>query len=104
MHNIQGIGAGFIPDVLRVDLIDEIITVSETQAYAIGRQLAAQEGIVSGISTGAILHAALKVGQRSAYRDRLIVAIQPSAGERYLSTPLWLEEEQSREMLEPQAG
>ncbi len=89
MHNIQGIGAGFIPDVLRVDLIDEIITVSEAQAYTIGRQLATQEGIVSGISTGAILHAALKVGQRSEYRDRLIVAIQPSAGERYLSTPLW---------------
>ncbi|MBD2328684.1 cysteine synthase A [Alkalinema sp. FACHB-956] len=89
IHNIQGIGAGFIPDVLRVDLIDEIITVSESQAYNIGKQLATQEGIMGGISTGAILFAALQIGQRSTYRDRLVVGIQPSDGERYLSTPLW---------------
>jgi cysteine synthase A len=90
-HNIQGIGAGFVPDVLRVDLIDEIITVTEEQAYVVGRQLAQREGIVSGISTGAILHAALEVGKRPEFRDRLIVAIQPSAGERYLSTAMWQE-------------
>jgi len=90
-HNIQGIGAGFIPDVLRVDLIDEIIAVTDEDAYAVSRQLAKTEGIISGISTGAILYAALQVGQRSLYRDRRIVAFQPSGGERYLSTPLFAE-------------
>jgi cysteine synthase A len=89
IHDIQGIGAGFIPDVLRVDLIDEIVAVTDEQAYDVGRQLAKQEGIISGISTGAILYAALQVGQRLEYRDRLIVAIQPSAGERYLTTALF---------------
>ncbi len=89
LHNIQGIGAGFVPDVLRVDLIDEIITVTDEQAYEIGRQLARQEGILGGISTGAVLYAALQVGRRSQYQDQMIVAIQASAGERYLSTPMW---------------
>ena len=89
LHNIQGIGAGFVPDVLRVDLIDEFITVTDEQAYEIGRQLARQEGILSGISTGAVLYAALQVGERSQYQDKLIVAIQASAGERYLSTAMW---------------
>ena len=88
-HDIQGIGAGFIPDVLRVDLIDEIITVTDEQAYDLGRQLAHQEGVISGISTGAAVYAALKIGQRPDYHDQLIVAIQASAGERYLSTPMW---------------
>jgi cysteine synthase A len=90
-HNLQGIGAGFIPDVLRVDLIDEIATVTETQAYTIGRQLAQQEGILSGISTGAAVYAGLQVGQRPCYRNQRIVIIQPSGGERYLSTALWHE-------------
>ncbi|MEA5573514.1 cysteine synthase A [Calothrix sp. UHCC 0171] len=89
LHNIQGIGAGFVPDVLRVDLIDEIITVTDEQAYEIGRQLARKEGILSGISTGAVLYASLQVGGRPEYRDKLIVAVQASAGERYLSTPMW---------------
>ena len=89
LHNIQGIGAGFIPDVLRVDFIDEIVTVTDEQAYEIGRQLAQQEGIISGISTGAVLYAALQVGARPEYQERLIVAIQASSGERYLSTPIW---------------
>ncbi|MGK7902489.1 MAG: cysteine synthase A [Hormoscilla sp.] len=91
VHNLQGIGAGFIPDVLREDLIDEIIVVTEEQAYAIGRSLARQEGIISGISTGAAIYGALEVGKRPEYRDRLIVVIQPSGGERYLSTPLYQE-------------
>ncbi|WP_448563660.1 pyridoxal-phosphate dependent enzyme, partial [Trichothermofontia sp.] len=91
LHNIQGIGAGFIPDVLRVDLIDEIIPVADEDAYTVSRQLAKMEGIISGISTGAILYAAFQVGQRSPYRDRPIVAFQPSGGERYLSTPLFAE-------------
>ncbi len=88
-HDLQGIGAGFIPNVLRVDLIDEIITVTEPQAYDLGRQLAQVEGIISGISTGAAVYAGLQLGQRAEYRDRLIVIIQPSGGERYLSTAMW---------------
>jgi len=88
-HNLQGIGAGFIPDVLRVDLIDEIVTVTEAQAYEIGHQLAQAEGILSGISTGAAVYAGLQIGQRSHYQDQRIVIIQPSAGERYLSTAMW---------------
>jgi len=89
IHNLQGIGAGFIPDVLRVNLIDEIIQVSEAQAYHIGRQLGRDEGIMSGISSGAAVYAALQVGCRPENRDRLIVVIQPSGGERYLSTPMF---------------
>ena len=84
IHDLQGIGAGFIPDVLRVDLIDEIIQVTEEQAYEMGRALAKQEGILSGISTGAVLSGTLEVGRREQYRDRLIVVIQASGGERYL--------------------
>lgn len=89
IHDLQGIGAGFIPDVLRVDLIDEIIPVKETDAYAVGRSLAQTEGILSGISTGAVVYGALQVAQKSSYRDRLIVAIQASGGERYLTTQMF---------------
>lgn len=88
-HNLQGLGAGFIPDVLRVDLIDAIVTVTEAQAYETGRQLAQVEGIMSGISTGAAVYAGLQIGQRSHYQGQRIVIIQPSAGERYLSTAMW---------------
>lgn len=88
-HNLQGIGAGFIPDVLRVDLIDEIVTVTEAQAYEIGRQLARAEGILSGMSTGAAVYAGLQIGRRSHYQNQRIAIIQPSAGERYLSTAMW---------------
>ena len=91
-HNIQGIGAGFIPDVLRVDLIDEIAIVTEAEAYETGRQLAQKEGILSGISTGALVYAGLQLGQRSQYQNQRIVIIQPSAGERYLSTAMWKSE------------
>jgi len=89
MHNIQGIGAGFIPDVLRVDLLDEIVLVKDEDAYTVGRELAKQEGIVGGISTGAVLWAALEIGKRPEYANQLIVVVSASAGERYLSTPLW---------------
>ena len=88
-HKIQGIGAGFIPGVLKADLIDEIIKVKNEDAANIARILAKEEGIFCGISSGAAVKAAIEVGKRKESKDKLIVIILPDTGERYLSTEIF---------------
>jgi len=90
-HKIQGIGAGFVPDVLNTKIIDEIVTVTNEQAFETARKLAALEGILCGISSGAAVWAAMEMARRSENKGKQIVVILPSTGERYLSTDLFVD-------------
>ncbi len=88
-HKIQGIGAGFVPDVLNTKVYDEIITVSNEDAFRVGKEIAVNEGVLVGISSGASLHAAIEVAKRSESKGKTIVALLPDSGDRYYSTDLF---------------
>ena len=90
-HKIQGIGAGFVPDTLNTEIYDEIITVENEEAFKTGRALARNEGLLVGISSGAAVFAAAKLAKRPENKGKIIVALLPDTGERYLSTPMFTE-------------
>ena len=88
-HQLQGIGAGFLPKVLDTSIYDEIISVSDEDAFAAGRQMGRSEGILVGISSGAALWAAIQLARRTENQGKTIVTLLPDSGDRYLSTPLF---------------
>lgn len=90
-HGLQGIGAGFVPEVLNTNVYDEIIPVTEKEAYEAGRRLARREGVLAGITSGAALHAAITVAKRPENAGKTLVVLLPDTGERYLSTPMFAE-------------
>jgi cysteine synthase A len=90
-HKIQGIGAGFIPDILNTAVVDDVVTVRDEDAFELSRRLAREEGMLCGISCGAAVVAALQVARRPENAGKLLVVILPDLGERYLSTPLFPE-------------
>ena len=89
MHKIQGIGAGFIPKNLDLTLIDRVITISNEEAIITAQKLMKKEGILAGISSGAAIYAAIKIQKEKIFKNKTIVVILPSSGERYLSTNLF---------------
>jgi len=91
-HKLQGIGAGFIPGVLNTQVYDEIMTVTTEQAYETGRLIAHKEGVLVGITSGAALYAATELAKRPENAGKMIVALLPDSGDRYLSTPMFTEE------------
>lgn len=91
VHKIQGIGAGFVPEILNTDIYDEIMTVTDDQAFTIGREIGKQEGILVGISSGAAVWAAIELAKRPENKGKKIVVLLPDTGDRYLSTPLFAE-------------
>lgn len=91
-HKIQGIGAGFVPEVLNTEIYDEIITVTNEDAFAVGRMIGQKEGVLVGISSGAAVQAAVELAKRPENEGKTIVALLPDTGDRYLSTPLFAEE------------
>ena len=88
-HKIQGIGAGFIPETLNTDIYDEVIAVENEDAFETGRKIARNEGVLVGISSGAAVWAAIQLANRPENKGKVIVALLPDTGERYLSTPMF---------------
>ena len=90
-HKLQGIGAGFVPDVLDTSVYDEVMPVTDEDAFAAGRMMGRKEGVLVGISSGAALHAAIQQAKRPENEGKIIVVLLPDTGDRYLSTPMFAE-------------